>query len=250
MDLLDELVAPAPEVTDSHPLNSPHPGAGENPSCGGCHRGATSRIVVGMGTTTRTPLAVIETQVVHDAHRRATQLLADAVADGGAPADAMAALRDLVVAMLRHHHEAEDEDLFPLLLQKAPELSASLAALSVEHDRVEELLDHLDGDPQSVAAPDVRRVVHEHLDHEEPILFPALRTHVTASEWDAFSARTVASTPPIGKHLLVALLHEVATDDEVQVVLRQLPPEARALVPTMRAEAAPTLTALRAGVGR
>src|SRR3546814_15720004 len=64
------------------------------------------------------PPSVVETKVVHDAHRRATSLLADLTGAGNtAPITAVVELRDLVVGMLRHHHGSEDGDLWPLLLR-------------------------------------------------------------------------------------------------------------------------------------
>lgn len=96
----------------------------------------------------------------------------------------------------------------------------------------------------------MRDLVLEHLAHEEPVLFPALRSHVSADEWDAFSQRAVASTPPDIGYLLVGFFHEVATDGEVELILRHLPAEARAQLPAMRAEADALLRTLQAACVR
>ena len=56
--------------------------------------------------------------------------------------------------------------------------------------------------------------MHTHLSHEEPVFFPALRAHVTDEQWAAFSQRTVASTPEVGKHLLIGLFYDVGSADE------------------------------------
>jgi len=199
-----------------------------------------------MTRRTDAPPAVVETRVVHDTHRRATSLLAGAAASRDAPPDAVAALRDVVVAMLRHHHESEDRDLWPMLAGRSPSLGNPLHALTLEHDRLDGALDRLAADISPAATAEVRDLVHVHLDHEEPILLPALHAHLTDEEWAAFSQRTVASAPTIGTHLLIGLFHEVAADEDVELVLRHLPTEARALVPAMRSEAEPTLDALDA----
>jgi hypothetical protein len=138
--------------------------------------------------------------VVHDAHRRATSLLADAIARDEAPHDAVTALRDLVVAMLRHHHESEDEDLWP-----SPRGT----------------------DPLPGAA----------------------RPRHRCGVGGVLRANGRESAPSVGTHLLVGLFHEVAIDGEVELILRHLPSDAMSLVPAMRAEAEPTLGALR-GAGR
>jgi iron-sulfur cluster repair protein YtfE (RIC family) len=190
--------------------------------------------------------AVVETRVVHDTHRRATSLLADtAASDGGAPAGVQDALRDLVVTMLRHHHRSEDQDLWPTIVTAFPAVTDQFDELSREHDRLDEALDRLAADTTPASTAEVRDLLHEHLDHEEPILFPVLRTHVTDAQWTAFSERTVASSPKDRTDLLVALCHEVAPDQDVALLLRHLPPEAKAGVPALRTAGEQILDALR-----
>ena len=156
--------------------------------------------------------AVVETRVVHDTHRRPTSLLADAIVGDRAPGGAVAALRELVVSMLRHHHESEDRELWPILTAAAPSLADPLGDLSREHDRLDDALDRVAASTDEASAIEVRDLVHDHLAHEEPILLPALRAHVTDDQWTAFSQRAVASAPQVGTDLLVALLHQVASE--------------------------------------
>jgi hypothetical protein len=210
---------------------------------------AAPSIVTGMTRHTDDPPAVVETRVVHDTHRRATSLLADAIGRDGTPVEVVASFREFVVAMLRHHHEREDRDLWPLLVAAEPSLAGPLAGLSREHDRLDEALDRLAADPAPDVAAAVRDLVHEHLAHEEPLLFPALRDHLTDAAWGEFSKRAIATAPPVGTHLLVGLFHRVASDGEVEVILRNLPPDAAARVPAMRAEAERTFEVL-AGASR
>ncbi|MGH9229679.1 MAG: hemerythrin domain-containing protein [Acidimicrobiales bacterium] len=189
---------------------------------------------------------------MHDAHRRATSMLADAL-DRATRPDVVADLRDFVVAMLVHHHRCEDDDLWPLLEAADPNLAPALDALSEEHGSLDAALERLGAAPvagladtaaqRAVAA--VRVLVHEHLDHEEPILLPALRAHVSDRAWAEFSARTVASAPQEGAHLFVGLLHEVGAPDDVELIVRHLPPDAQAAVPAMRDQARSTFVALR-----
>jgi hemerythrin-like domain-containing protein len=202
--------------------------------------------------------AVVETRLVHDGQRRATSLLADVVADGAVPASAVAELRDFVVASLDHHHRSEDDGLWPLLTAAAPELADALDGLSREHDALDAALDELGGvvmdgvagGPAIAAAVAVRDMVHEHLSHEEPVLLPALRAHVTDEQWAAFSRRTVETAPRRGTHLLVGLLDEVGTAEQVGLLLRHLPPQARDALPIVRLQGRSALTALAAGRGR
>jgi hypothetical protein len=200
--------------------------------------------------------AVVETRVVHDSQRRATSLLVEVVSTPASPTAATGEalqLRDHLVAALQHHHESEDHDLWPRLRAAAPHLGAGLDALSDEHERLDAALDQLrtapvdqPGDARAVAAAlTVRDLVHGHLSHEEPLLFPALGAHLTERDWDDFSRRTVASAPRVGLDLLVEMLYESGTDDEVELILRHLPPEAREAIPERRRHARATLAALR-----
>jgi hypothetical protein len=102
-----------------------------------------------------------------------------------------------------------------------------LGALSEEHERLDTALDHLaavnlggdavehgageaagtylgggvaDGPRAALhaAAVAVRSTVHDHLAHEEPLLFPALGDHISPAEWQDFAQRVIATTLPVG----------------------------------------------------
>ncbi len=178
--------------------------------------------------------AVSETQLVHDVHRRATSLLSDATNHPSPSLRGVAELRDFVAATLDHHHHSEDRDLWPLLIAAAPELSDELARLSAEHDLLARDLDALrrvhlaqPGDLRALRAPaqKVRDRVHEHLAHEEPVLFPAMAQSLSDQVWAEFSQRTVTSAPTDGLHLLAALFDEVGTPSQVDLILRHVPAE-------------------------
>src|SRR5262245_3056788 len=126
---------------------------------------------------------------MHDVHRTATTLLADAAA-GPAPAEPVFALRDFLVATVHHHHVPEDDVLWPRLAKADPEAAQRLESLSEEHDALEAglaALAEVTGDRARLAAAAVavRDLVHTHLEHEEPVLFPVLRKHMPDDEWTA-----------------------------------------------------------------
>ncbi|MFJ9759518.1 hemerythrin domain-containing protein [Streptomyces sp. NPDC101149] len=218
--------------------------------------------------------AVVETRLAHDVHRAATTLLAEAALDASVPLDATAQLRDFLVANLRHHHQTEDEDLWPRITGSAPAAAQALDSLTDEHDQLDSALDRLAAvvipsaeaiseDPLVVAdraateseaavraelhdaAVTVRDVVHDHLTHEEPVLFPALREHLSPAEWQEFAQRVIATTPRVAGHLMIGFLDEVGTPAEVELVLSGLPEPVRPLVPAMRLQAAADLGVLR-----
>ncbi|MFC4019253.1 hemerythrin domain-containing protein [Micromonospora sp. GCM10011542] len=195
--------------------------------------------------------AVVETRVVHDVHRMATTLLADAAGRASADLSAVDELRTFLVKNLHHHHETEDHILWPLIEQAAPGVSTPLAELSEEHETLDRVLDELeaaplDGAELATAAQALRDIVHRHLEHEEPILFPALRAHVTEQAWDEFSAQVMATAPPEAAHLAIGFFDRVATPAEVEMLLAGLPEPVRGLVPMMRKQAEEAFAALGA----
>jgi hemerythrin-like domain-containing protein len=202
--------------------------------------------------------AVVETKLIHDVHRHATALLADVIVSSTAPVTAVRELRDFVVALLEHHHQSEDRDLWPTLTTAAPDLARPLSMLSAEHAELDRALHGLADDPLSTsgtghardAAVLVRDLVHTHLDHEEPVLFPALRAHVDDDAWAAFSRRTVETAPRTGISLLVSLLYRLGTEPEYALIFRHLPPEAAAVLPVQREQGDATIASLEQEVVR
>jgi iron-sulfur cluster repair protein YtfE (RIC family) len=207
------------------------------------------------------PMAVLETRLAHDVHRVATTLLAEAAVDPSAPLSALTQLRDFLVVNLRHHHETEDADLWPQITAAAPATAHALDELSEEHERLDKALDRLaavvvgdDGADEGPgggrtalheAAVEVRDTVHSHLAHEEPILLPALREHISPEQWADFSQRVIATTPPVAGHLMIGFLDEVGTPAEVDLMLAALPEPVQPLLPAMRSQAAEDLRSLR-----
>ncbi|GAA3794509.1 hypothetical protein GCM10022206_38050 [Streptomyces chiangmaiensis] len=210
----------------------------------------------------------------------ASTLLAEAALRPSVPLGALAQLRDFLVVNLHHHHETEDKDLWPRIVAVAPATASALAELSEEHERLDAALDQLaavavsadkgeDGSGEAAAtgrgsagagddsgadgvraalrdaAVAVRDTVHDHLTHEEPLLFPALRDHLSDAEWEDFSQRVIATTPPVAGHLMVGFLDEVGTPAEVELVLAGLPEPVHPLIPAMRLQAADDLRILR-----
>jgi hemerythrin-like domain-containing protein len=198
------------------------------------------------------PAAVVETRLLHNMHRAATTLLADAAGRSAAPAASLTELRDFLVAALKHHHESEDDVQCPRLLAADPAAGAGLAALSVEHDALDAALDALqatevsDRTALTGTAKAVRDLVHQHLDAEEPVLFPALTATMTDDDWAEFSRAVIATAPPVAPHLNIGFFDEVGTPEELALVSAGMPPQVRQLVPAMRDQAEATLESLRA----
>ncbi|MFI6662692.1 hemerythrin domain-containing protein [Streptomyces sp. NPDC050523] len=208
-----------------------------------------------MSVETPEAAAVAETRLLHKMHRAATSLLAEAAQRDTAPAAALEELRDFLVAALRHHHESEDDLLWPQLTTADPTAADGLAQLAAEHDTLDAALDALatasvraaDNRTDLIAAATaVRDLVHTHLAHEEPVLFPALTAHMPDEAWAHFSRTVIASAPPVGAHLNIGFFEQVGSPAELAVVTANLPPVVLPLVPAMREQARTTLSSLQA----
>ncbi|MGW1786448.1 hemerythrin domain-containing protein [Streptomyces sp. NPDC002143] len=208
-----------------------------------------------MSVDTPDGAAIVETRLLHKMHRAATSLLTEAAQSGAAPAAALEELRDFLVAALRHHHESEDDVLWPQLTAADPATAHGLAELAAEHDALDAALDALaavpvrDVDDRAAliaAAVAVRDLVHTHLAHEEPVLFPALAAHMSDEAWAQFSRTVIASAPPVGAHLNIGFFEQVGTPAELAAVTANLPQAALHLVPAVREQARATLSSLKA----
>ncbi|MET8101582.1 hemerythrin domain-containing protein [Streptomyces sp. NPDC005236] len=200
------------------------------------------------------PAAIAETRLLHKMHRAATSLLVDGAQRDTAPSAALAELRDFLVAALRHHHESEDDVLWPQLIAADSAAGVGLIALGAEHEALEAALGTLaavpvqDGEDRAglvAAATGVRDLVHKHLDHEEPVLFPALAAHMSDEAWTEFSREVIASAPPVGAHLNLGFFEQVGTPAELALIAANLPHEALQFVPAMREQARATLDSLQ-----
>jgi hemerythrin-like domain-containing protein len=193
------------------------------------------------------PVSVLQTQLVHNIHRRGTTMLVEAAANPAVPAEALATLREFLVSNLHHHHELEDHDLWPLINAADPDAALGMTELTGEHNILDEALETLlhaeiaDRESFTGAAEVVRDVVHRHLVDEEPVLFPALRDKLPAQAWDGF-ARHVAATSPTGnRHLLIGFIELVGTREQVELMLSALP---ATVLSALRDEAKVTFEAL------
>ncbi len=208
-----------------------------------------------MSTNPPESAVIAETRLRHKMHRAATALLADAAQRDTTPPEALGELRDFLVAALRHRHESEDDVLWPRLIAADPVAGAGLTGLGAEHEALDEALDALavapvregeDRKAPAAAAATVRDLVHQHLEHEEPVLFPALAAHMPDEAWAEFSRAVIASAPPVGGHLDIGFFEEVGTPAELEAVTANLPQAVLPLVPAMREQALATLSSLRA----
>ncbi|WP_229873709.1 hemerythrin domain-containing protein [Streptomyces cirratus] len=181
-----------------------------------------------------------EMVVVHRVFRRESALLprlVRAVPDGAtARAAQVGAHLAEYVTGLHHHHTVEDETLWPLLRERAPD-DALVVRMEEQHQRIDRSLAVVaDRTPAwersagpaaarelALALEEHRSALLEHLDDEERLVLPLVAEHLSVAEWDLVGRRGLETVPK--NKLLIALgaILEEATPQEQAYFLGKAP---------------------------
>lgn len=175
-----------------------------------------------------TPTVTIDTRVmgvIHSVYRREFRLAGEVVrgvAEGDAARAAVVADHvQLIHDHLHHHHTAEDELCWPLLLERVPEELAPLVHLmESQHAQVEALLAEISellpgwrasaGSAERDQLADLhdRLYLHlvEHMDAEEERLLPIAARAITQGEWDAVGEAAKSGTPKAQMMLVLGMI--------------------------------------------
>ena len=176
-------------------------------------------------------------RALHAALRRDLSRLRDAAAQidssAGAPATVLAGW-DTFRAELDNHHQAEDDDLWPVLRRELSEPGelASVDAMVEEHKHIEPALEGVDAALRGggeLAAPveTLSTVVLDHLAHEEREVLPLIEQHMTRAQWRAFMVKERNKRPPRERPEFLTWVLDDAGERDAAAVLTELPPPAR-----------------------
>jgi hemerythrin-like domain-containing protein len=177
---------------------------------------------------------------VHRVFRREFRQVADLVLQAPAGdlrrAAVIARHLDLVIDVWHHHHQTEDEYLWPLLLQRATMRADLVHRVEYQHqalgtylDRIGALLDQwrrtaavsLAGE-LSVTLRSWGRALAEHLDDEEQHLLPLAQECLTSAEWAKFGELASAKIPPSQRFTVLGLVLAEASPSEARAFLGML----------------------------
>jgi hemerythrin-like domain-containing protein len=176
-------------------------------------------------------------RALHSALRRDLSRL-QAVAsqlDGSTPAPpTVLAGWDGFRSQLDNHHEAEDDDLWPVLRRKlsGPAELAAVDAMVVEHRHIPAALADVDaalraGGELMTPVERLSTVVRDHLAHEEREVLPLLERHLTRAEWRAFLLTERGRRSPRERPEFLTWILDDADGQDAAAVLAELPPPAR-----------------------
>lgn len=181
--------------------------------------------------------------VIHDALRRDATHLARAVErrDIDDPERRLGFLAgwEVFKRQLRHHHESEDRDLWPLMRTYLPardEDDALLNEMEEEHARIDPLITAVDtalrnSDATWLAEATVTfgQELLAHLEHEERDAVPLMDSVLTPQDWKAFGREQRRSTGFRGAREFFPYILDQADPDRATQLSQGLPPPVRFL---------------------
>ena len=180
-------------------------------------------------------------QVFRDALGSAAPLVGSVAPDDEARVEMVGTFYANVLALLRGHHEGEDELLWPKLIERAPEEADTIRRIAAQHDNVLTSLDlaetrlgvwredpRLDNGAQLAAAlATLGAVLATHLDEEERTILPLAARHITAPEWGALPAHGMQHFSGDKRWLVLGLVQEQMRPEQIDVMESHMPPPVR-----------------------
>lgn len=206
-------------------------------------------------STTRADEDLLDTRemlVVHSLFRRELRLAGELVRLVSDRQQRRATLvgrhLQLVEQVLRDHHTAEDQLLWPLLTARVPdELAPLVQLMEAQHQEVDALLDQIAEqrpvwaqDPTTSRGQQLAELYDrlyaglvEHLDAEESRVLPLVARSITDQEWAALGDAGRKGIPRKHMPLVFGMLIQDGDPEVVATMLAPAPLPVRALVPRL-----------------
>jgi len=199
--------------------------------------------------STAQPIDVRDMAIVHRTFRNAYEESARLVRAAPSPSPGrvtfLADHIDFGIAALHHHHEGEDELLYPKLIQRVPEQAPMTEQVEHEHLAIKTALEAASaacaawrqrpsaetGEALAAALDHLNAVVQPHLDDEENKVVPLAAVTLTQREWDAMGKQGVAWIPRNKRGIAFGMILEPLGDADRAYMMRSLPAPVRMLYP-------------------
>ena len=199
--------------------------------------------------STTQPIDVRDMAIVHRTFRNAYEESARLVRAAPSPSPGrvtfLADHIDFGIAALHHHHEGEDELLYPKLIQRVPEQAPMTEQVEHEHLAIKTALEAASaacaawrqrpsaetGEALAAALDHLNAVVQPHLDDEENKVVPLAAVTLTQQEWDAMGKQGVAWIPRNKRGIAFGMILEPLGDADRAYMMRSLPAPVRMLYP-------------------
>jgi len=159
-----------------------------------------------------------------------------------------------IIDGLHHHHAAEDELAWPVLIARLPDRRDEIARMAEQHEDIAAAITRVQSDkaewmnavdgPTSqrlqTSVAELARLLVEHLDEEERVAVPIIEEHMTQAEWKAATDRGASflSSRPVMGIVLGGLLLGYADPRERRSFLAGVPVPQRMLLKLLSARMA------------
>jgi len=201
--------------------------------------------------STAQPIDVRDMAIVHRTFRNVYEESARLVRTAPAPSPErvtfLADHIDFAIAALHHHHEGEDELLYPMLIERVPEQAPVTEQVEHEHLLIKTALDEASaactawrerpsagtGEALAAALGHLNTVVEPHLDDEEQKVVPLAAVTLTQQEWDEMGKQGVAWIPRNKRGIAFGMMLEPLGEADRAFMMRALPAPVRMLYPLM-----------------
>jgi hemerythrin-like domain-containing protein len=197
--------------------------------------------------STTKPIEVRDMRIIHETFRRSYDEAAALIRANPTPSPGrvtfLADHVDFGLSMLHHHHEGEDEILYPLLVERAPEHAQRTEQIDREHQEVKAAIDAAQvasskwraaptaesGEALAASLDAVNAALLPHLDNEEREIVPLAAVTVTQKEWNSLAKHGIASVPNNKKMIAFGMILEPLEPVDRVYMLSNVPPPVKVL---------------------
>jgi iron-sulfur cluster repair protein YtfE (RIC family) len=177
-------------------------------------------------------------RIFREAFGAAAPLVGSVAAGDTVRADVVGSYYANVLALLKGHHEGEDELVWPKLVQRAPDDAETIMRIAGQHEGIVEAMaaaqDRLAGwraDPQvdsgahlAAALATLGADLAVHLAEEERVILPIAAQHLTPAEWAELPAHGMQTFEGDKIWLVMGLVREQMRPDQIAVMEAHMPP--------------------------
>ncbi|MFN8146414.1 MAG: hemerythrin domain-containing protein [Candidatus Nanopelagicales bacterium] len=194
------------------------------------------------------PIDVRDMRIIHATFRAAYTQSAQLLRANPTPSPQRVAFLsdhvDFGLQMLHHHHESEDELLYPLLEARVPEQAERTEQIDHEHLQIATAIDVALGcsadwrgnataaNAEALASSldDLIAVLEPHLADEEAEIVPLAARTLTHEEWESIGAHSRASIPRDKMGIAFGMILEPLDEADRAYMKRQLPLPVRTIL--------------------
>lgn len=182
-------------------------------------------------------------RVFRDAIASVPALLETATADDLARRHTVSAYYRNVLALLHAHHDGEEELIWPILIERAPDQADEVQRIAGQHREVDSALtaasaaietwqqtaDDVSSRAAAAALTPLGAALLPHLDEEEAVIVPLAARHIFASEWAELPGHALRTFSGDKLWLALGLIREQMTGQQLAMMDDHMPPPVMAM---------------------